>query len=125
MSLSNQKCKCQPTVIKLYPNKYSHEYHYYPFPVKLDRCVGSCNTPNNLSNKLRVPNKTEDLKLSVFKMITGKNVSKTLAKHISCECKCKFNGRKFNSNQWWYNNKSSYECKNLMYMKMTMKSFHM
>ena len=29
-------------------------------------------------------------------MITGINESKTLAKHISCECKCRFDGRKCN-----------------------------
>ena len=27
------------------------------------------------------------------------NESKTLTKHISCDCKCKFNGKKCNSNQ--------------------------
>ena len=31
MSLSNQKCMIQPTLINLHPNKYSHYYHYYPF----------------------------------------------------------------------------------------------
>ena len=30
---------------------------------------------------------------------------KILIKHISCECKCKFDGRKCNSNQWWNNDK--------------------
>ena len=49
------------------PNEYSQEFHYYPFTVKLDRCVGSCNTLNELSNKVCVPNKTEYLNLSVFK----------------------------------------------------------
>ena len=29
--------------------------------VKLDRCVGCCNTINDLSNEVCVPNKTEDL----------------------------------------------------------------
>ena len=29
-------------------------------------------------------------------MITGKNESKIFTKDISCECKCKFDGRKFN-----------------------------
>ena len=38
VSLRNQKCKIQS--------------HYYPFAVKLDRFVGSCNTLNDLSNKL-------------------------------------------------------------------------
>ena len=32
-------------------------------------------------------------------MTTGINESKTLTKHISCECKCKFDGTKFKSNQ--------------------------
>ena len=66
--------------------------------VDLDRCVGSCNTLNDLSNKVCVPNKTEDLNLSVFSMITGIKESKTLTKHISCECKYKIDSRKCNSN---------------------------
>ena len=33
----------QPTHINLHPNEYSQEFQYYPFAVKLDRCVGSCN----------------------------------------------------------------------------------
>ena len=58
-------------------------FHYYLFLVKLDRCIGSCNTLNDLSNKVCFPNKTEDLNLSVFDMISGINGSKTLTKHIS------------------------------------------
>ena len=47
VSLSNQKCMVQPTLINLQPNEYSQEFHYYPFSVKLDRCIGSCNTLND------------------------------------------------------------------------------
>ena len=101
--MSNQKCMIQPTLINLHPKKYSQEFHYYPFAVKLDGCVGSCNTRNDLSNKVCVPNKTEDLNLSVFNMITGINESKTLTKHISCEYKCRLDGRKYNSDQSWNN----------------------
>ena len=36
----------------------------------------------------------------MFNMITGINESKTLTKHISCECKCKFDRTKCSSNQW-------------------------
>ena len=32
-------------------------------------------------------------------MVTGINESKKLTKHISCECRCNFDGRKCNSNQ--------------------------
>ena len=61
---------------------------------------GSCNTLNNLSNKVCLPNETEDLNLNVFNMITGINESKTLRKYILCEYKCKFDGRNWNSDQW-------------------------
>ena len=44
-------------------------------------------------------------------MITGINESKTLKKHISCYCKCRFNGRKCNSDQWWNSDKYQCECK--------------
>ena len=72
VSLSSQKCMTQPTLITLCPNEYSQEFHYYPFAAKLDRCFGSCNTLNDLSNKVRVPNKTEDLNLSVFNIYFNK-----------------------------------------------------
>ena len=76
--LSNQKCIVQPNLINLHPNECSQDFHYYSFTVKLDRCVGSCNTINYLSNIVRFPNKTEDVNLSVFNMMTGINESKTL-----------------------------------------------
>ena len=111
VSLSNHKWEIQTTLINLQPNKYSQELHYYTFAVKLDRCVESCNTFNHLSNKVCVPNKTEDLNIHVFNMITRVNESKILTKHISCKWKCKFDGRKYNSNQKWNNDKRWYECK--------------
>ena len=55
ISLSNPKCMIQIILIKLHSNEYCQEFHYYPFSVKLDRCVGSCNVLNDLSNKEIVP----------------------------------------------------------------------
>ena len=106
VSLSNQKYMIQSTLANLYSdNEYSQEFHYYPFALKLDRFVGSYNTLNNLSNKICVPNKTGDLNLSVFNIITGISEPKTLTKHISCEYKCRFGGAICNSDQWWNNDK--------------------
>ena len=79
VSLSNQKCEIQPTLINLHPNECNQELHYYPFAVKLGKCAGSCNTLNDLSNRVCVPNKTEDLNIHVFNTITGKNESKLLS----------------------------------------------
>ena len=61
--LSNPKCMTQPNLIDS------------PLfvAVKLDRCVGSCNTLTDLSNKACVPNKTEDLYERIFNMIAAIN----------------------------------------------------
>ena len=113
LSLSDQKCTTQRTLVNVHPNEYIQGLHYYPFAVNLDRCVRSCDTLNDLSNELCVPNKTEDLNLRVFNMTTGINELKTLTKHTWWECKCKFDGRKCNSDQKWSNKKCWYERKNL------------
>ena len=55
--------------------------------------------------------KAKDLNISIFNIIKGINESKTLTKHISCECKCKFDGRKCNSNQKRNDNKCWCKCK--------------
>ena len=56
----------QPTLIDLHPNEHSQECYYHTFVFKLDKCVGSCNTLDDLPNKVCVINKTEYLNLSVF-----------------------------------------------------------
>ena len=56
--LSNQQCMTWNTFINLHHNEYSQGLIYYPSAVNLDRCVGSCNTLNVLSNKLSVQSKT-------------------------------------------------------------------
>ena len=84
MPLTNQKCEIQPTLINPHPNEYKQEFHYYPFAVKLDICLESCNTLNDLSNK---------------------NELKILTKNISCKCNWRFDKKKSNSNQWWNNDK--------------------
>ena len=38
-------------------------------------------------------------------MVTEMNLSKTLAKHISCECNCRFDEGKCSSHQLWNNDK--------------------
>ena len=53
-------------------------------------------------------------------MIARINESKTLTNHISCKCKCKFDGRNCNPNQKW-NNKCRCECKNPRKLHMCKK----
>ena len=48
---------------------------------------------------LFVVKKAKDINVKVFEMIANKNEAKTMTKHISCDCKCKFNSATCNSNQ--------------------------
>ena len=108
VSLSNQKIMTQTTLINLHPA----ELRYYPFVVNLNMCAGSCNTLDDLSGRVCVPNEGEDLNLHVFNITTGMNESRTSTKHISCQCKCKLPCRRCNLNQKWNNNKCRFECEN-------------
>ena len=120
VSVSNQKCMIQAILTNLHPNDHSQEFHYYPISVKLDRCVGNCNTIIDLSIKVCIPNKTEDLNLSFFNMITGINESKTLTKHISCEWKCKLDETKCNSINDGIRINVNVSVKTIIYVKKSM-----
>ena len=52
---------------------------------------------------LCVPNKTKDVHLEVFNMIKWIKESKLLEKHISCDCKFKFDVEKCSLNKKWNN----------------------
>ena len=101
----------RPTLIDLNPDEYNQRLCYYPFMVNFDKCTWGYNTVDDPSNKIYVPHKTKDVNVSVFKMITRINELKTLAKHLSIECICKFDTRNCNSNQKWNNDKFPCECK--------------
>ena len=71
ISLKNQQYMIQTTLINLHANESGQGLYYYQFAVNLDRCLGSSNTLNDLSNRLHVLDKTEGLNLNDFNMITG------------------------------------------------------
>ena len=65
---------------------------------------------------MSVPNKTEDVNLSIFDMIKGINETKRLTKRISCECKCRFDGRKlWNNDKCWWEFKKYHVCEKNMF----------
>ena len=97
-SLRNQKCLVHSSLVNLYPNACSQELHSYSFAVTLIRCIGSCTILDDVPNEVFILHKTEHLNINVFNMITEINESKIVTKHISCECKFEFDGRKCNSN---------------------------
>ena len=54
-------------------------------------CSESCNSVDDLPTKICVPSKTKDINVKVINMITNKNKAKAMVKHVSCDCKCRFN----------------------------------
>ena len=78
------------------------ELNYYPFMISLDKYIGSCNSVDDLSTKICILNKIQNVNIKVFKMIASMNEAKILVKNISC-CKCKFDSATCNSNQKWNN----------------------
>ena len=111
MYIFKQSCMSRYTLTDLNPNEYNQRLHYCPFTVNSDRSNRICNTLNDLSKKISVPNKTEDANLSIVNMmvriIKSKNISKT------CKCKCKYDDKKCILNQKWNNGTSRCECKNM------------
>ena len=85
--------------------------NYYSFMISLDKCNGSCNSVDDLSAKICVPNKAKSVNVKVFNMATKINETKILTKHISCDCKRKFDSATCNSNQKWNNETCRCKCK--------------
>ena len=87
------------------------ETDYYPWMISLNKFNGDCNGVDSLSTETCVPCETKDLNLNAFNIITRINEVKTLAKHISCVCQCKFDSTTCGSDQKWKNDKCQCECK--------------
>ena len=78
LSLNGKLCIARLNLINL---NYV-ELKNYSFMVSLDKRNGGCNV---LSPKICVPKKTKDINIRVFNLITNKNETKTMTKHVSCE----------------------------------------
>ena len=82
-----------------------------------------CNTLNELFNQICVRNKTQDLNISMFNIITGINESKTLTRYISCEWKYKFDERKYIQINGGMAVNVDVSVKNVVYVKKIMFGF--
>ena len=70
---NNQPCISRPTLIDLNIDEHKQGFCYNSFMINLGRCNGSCNTLDNSSGRIYVPNEIENPNLSVFNMITKIN----------------------------------------------------
>ena len=100
----------RPKIIDMNPVEHKNS----PFKISVNKCTGSCDV---LSPKICVAKETKDLHFKAFSMITNKDEAKTMPKHISCDCKCKFNSTTYKSKQKWNNKTYQYKCKNYLKCK--------
>ena len=84
-SQDNQECKIRPEIISV-TNK---EPIFYPYRIKMNRCVGSCNTIDDPYGKTCFANDIENIGLKVFNLLAQNNVTINIEKHKSCGYKCK------------------------------------
>ena len=87
---NDETCMVIPTLIDL----HLVELKYYPFMISLNKCTGSSNV---FSPKICVSKERKKINVKAFNMIINKNEAKSMKKHISCDCKCKFHSTRFNS----------------------------
>ena len=92
-SLDNRECKIRPEII----NVNNKEPIFYPYKIKMNRCVGSCNTIDHPYDKTCFANDIENMGLKIFNLLTQNNETINIEKHKSCGCKCKLNNDTFNN----------------------------
>ena len=63
----------RPTIIGLNPDEYNEGLRYYPFMVILHKSDEIFNAFVDLSVRMCIPNKTGDINIDIFNMITIKN----------------------------------------------------
>ena len=71
-SLNNVQFKTRPFII----DKNPVELKYYPYTITLDNFNGSCNTFTKIFDRICVLNRTENVNLNVFNLVTKINESK-------------------------------------------------
>ena len=110
ISVKNQECKVREEVINVNTNNPV----FYPFSVKVNKCIGNCNNINDQYARLWVPNVVKNINLKVFNLMSWSNQTKQIKWHESCKCECRLNSIVFNSKQKWNEDKCRCECKELV-----------
>ena len=80
----------------------------FPYKIKVDKCVGSCNDVKNPYFKVFLPDVVKNISVKSFDIISRKNALRNVSFHKSCKCGCLLDEKVCNSKQKW--NKSKCRC---------------
>ena len=87
-----------------------NDYMTFPYKIKVDKCVGSCNDVENPYFKVCLPDIAKDISVKSFDLISRKNVLRNVSFHKSCKCGCLLDEKTCNNKQKWNRNKCRCEC---------------
>ena len=82
----------------------------FPYKIKVDECIGSCNDKNNPYFKICLPDSTKNISVKSLDLISRKNVLKNISFHQSCKCGCLLGEKVCNNLQKWNVSNCTYEC---------------
>ena len=63
--LKNEECKVRKVII-------DNDYMTYPYKIKVNKCIGSCNDKENPYFKVYLPNSIENITIKSFDLLTKK-----------------------------------------------------
>ena len=108
VSVINQKCMPRPKILDV--NEGVGEALFYPYNVLVNKCSGSCNTPDNRMTKMCVPNIIKRINMKVYNFLMRLNETCNVLWHESCKCVCKLNSSGCNNKQIWNSDTCRCDC---------------
>ena len=87
-----------------------NDYMTFPYKIEVDRCIGSCNSENNLSYKICLPDSVKNVTVKSLDMISQRLVFKNISFHKSCKRGCLLDEKVCNNLQKWNKNICRCEC---------------
>ena len=76
---------------------------FHPFSIKINKCIGSCNSINDPYAKLCVPDIIKNI-MSRYSM-SWTNQTRHIEWHETCKCKCRLDASVCNNKQRWNEDK--------------------
>ena len=93
--VKNQECKVRKVII-------DNDYMTFPYKIKVNKCVGSCNGCS--------PYIVKNISVKVFDLISQQNKLRNITFHECCKCGCLLDEKVCNNKQKWNKNKCRHEC---------------
>ena len=101
--LKNQECKVRKVIL-------DNDCMAFPYKIKVDKCVGSCNDKKNPYFKVCLPDIVKNISVKVFDLTSQKSVLKNVSFHQSFKCDCLLDEKVCNNKQKWNKEKCRCEC---------------